>query len=207
MSVWDELAAPEQREEVAAAARERRWGLAFILIGWLHLLAFGLCYYLTIVVEYHDAPAYLAIWAAELAGLALVFHCCARRPTGVAPLPPLARFIVRVWLAYFLLAFNLCTMNQLRGHAMFELFPAMASLASFGFLMLTFAVQRRFFLAVLVMFAAGQLMAAFLPHAYLIFGLAWWLVLNGVGVALLPVAWPRVGGLRPRRFAQRVSLR
>ena len=68
---------------------------------------------------------------------------------------------------------------------MFELFPAMASLASFAFLMMTFAVHRRFFAAVLVMFPAGLLMAAFLLHAYLIFGLAWWLVLNGVGLTLL----------------------
>ena len=50
--------------------------------------------------------------------------------------------------------------------------------------MLTFAVSRRFFGAVLVMFAAGLLMAAFLLHAYLIFALAWWAVLNGIGLRL-----------------------
>ena len=98
--------------------------------------------------------------------------------------PPLARFVVRVWLSYFVLAFNLGSMNTLRGHRLFELFPAMASLASFAFLVMTFAVSRRFFAAVLVMFAAGLLMAAFLLHAFLIFALAWWLVLNGIGLAL-----------------------
>ena len=99
--------------------------------------------------------------------------------------PPLFRFVVRVWIAYFLLAFNLGSMNTLRGNVMYELFPAMASLASFAFLVLTFAVHRRFFAAVLVMFAAGLLMAAFLLHAYLIFAVAWWFVLQGIGGTLL----------------------
>ena len=35
------------------------------------------------------------------------------------------------------------------------------------------------------MFAGGLLMAAFLLHAYLIFALAWSLVLNTIGVTLL----------------------
>src|SRR5207249_12034006 len=91
---------------------------------------------------------------------------------------------VRVWIAYFVLAFNLCSMNTLRGHKLFELFPAMASLASFAFLVMTFAVSRKFFAAVLVMFASGLLMSAYLLHAYLIFALAWWLVLNGIGLRL-----------------------
>jgi len=190
MSVWDELASPEQRAELLAIAHERRWGLACILTGWLHLLAFALCYYLTVARAYHAAPGYLAVWGGELLGMGLIFHRAARRRPAAAPLPPLARFIVRVWVAYFLLAFSLATMNALRGHALFELFPATASLASFGFLVLTFAVQRRFFAAVLVMFLAGQLMAAHLLHAYLIFAVAWCVVLNGLGLLLL--AGPRV---------------
>jgi hypothetical protein len=75
-------------------------------------------------------------------------------------------------------------MNTLRGYKLFELFPAMTSLASFAFLVMTFAISRRFFAAVLVMFASGLVMAAHLLHAYLTFALAWWLVLNGIGLAL-----------------------
>jgi hypothetical protein len=75
-------------------------------------------------------------------------------------------------------------MNGLRGHKMFEFFPAMASLPSFGFLVMTFAMSRHFFAAVLVMFTAGLLMATSLLHAYLVFALAWWLVLEGIGLRL-----------------------
>src|SRR5436305_4714453 len=112
--------------------------------------------------------------------MGLIFRLCGGRRSAV-PAPPLARFIWHVWIAYFVLAFNLCTMNTLRGHRLFELFPAMASLASFAFLVLSFTVSRRFFAAVLVMFTCGLLMSAYLLHAYLIFALAWWLVLNGLG--------------------------
>jgi hypothetical protein len=202
-SVWQELATPTQRDALARLARERRWGLSLLLVGWLHLLAFALCYVLTVVVDYHEPAGYLAVWAAELAAAGLVFRLCGG-PRLAAPAPPLARLVARVWLAYFVLACNLCAMNGLRGHRMFELFPALASLASFGFLVMAFAVSRRFFAAVLVLYPAGLLMAAQLRHAYLVFGLAWWLVLHGIGLALLarprPVApaSPAEGGAAAR---------
>jgi hypothetical protein len=188
-TTWEELATPSQLDQLARLARERRWGRSLVLVGWLHLLAFSLCHYLTVARSYHEATGYLAIWIGELCGLALIFRLCGG-PRAVERPPALARFLVRVWFAYFVLAFNLGSMNTLRGHHLFELLPAMASLASFGFLVMTFAVNRRFFGAVLVMFPAGLLMAAFLLHAYLIFGLAWWLVLNGIGLSLLKSCQP-----------------
>lgn len=202
-TVWDELATSDDRERLLRVATRRNWGLALLLIGWLHLLAFSACYYLTVVAEYHDAAGYLAVWLGELCGVGLILRLCAGRPPAGEDVP-LARFVVRVWVAYFLLAFNLGTMNALRGHRMFELFPAMASLASFGFLAMTFSVNRRFFLAVLVMFAAGLLMAADLTRSYLVFALAWWAVLQGTGLALLP-ARRRSGRQAPRMEAKEVD--
>jgi hypothetical protein len=181
--MWQELFTPAQVEQLARRARLRRWGLALVLVGWLHLLSFGLCYYLTIVRAYHEPGGYLAIWVGELLGVGIVFRLCGGRRTVTGP-PPAERFLVRVWVSYFVLAFNLGTLNTLRGHKMFEFFPAMGSLASFAFLVMTFAIHRRFFLAVLVMFGSGLLMAAHLLHAYLVFALAWWLVLNAIGLRL-----------------------
>jgi hypothetical protein len=155
--MWEELSTPAQVTQLLRLARRRRWGLSLILVGWLHLLAFSICYYMTIVMNYNDAPGYLTVWGAELCGMALIFRLCGG-PRSAEPPLPLARFVVRIWTTYFLLAFNLCSMNALRGHRMFELFPAMASLASFAFLAMSFV---------------------------LVFALAWWFVLNGVGIALL----------------------
>lgn len=170
-----------QRAALAQVARRRRWGLALLLVGWLHLAAFLLCYYLTIVQENHGAPGYLAVWAGELLGAWLIFRLCGGpRPARPAPVP-LEQFVRRVWTAYFVLAFNLGSLNTLRGHALFEFFPAIASLASFALLLMTWTIDGRFFAAVLVLFGSGLLMAAHLPHAYLIFAFAWWLVLNVTG--------------------------
>jgi hypothetical protein len=182
---WEELVTPAELDGLVRLARRRRWGVALLLVGWLHLLAFWLCHHLSAVRDYHGAAGYLAIWVGELAAAWLIFRLCGGPRPAEAP-PPLARFVARLWLTYLVLAFNLCTMNRLRGHVLFELLPAMASLASFAFLVMSFTVSRRFFAAVLVMFAAGLLMSAWLSYSYLVFGLAWWLVLNGIGWVLLP---------------------
>jgi hypothetical protein len=143
-----------------------------------------LCYYLTIVWDNHEPAAYLSIWISELVGVGLIWRCCSWRRSNDPPALSAERFLFRIWVSYFLLAFNLGTMNTLRGHKLFELFPAMASLASFAFLVMTFAIDRRFFAAVLVMFTSGLIIAAALLHAYLTFAIAWCLVLNGIGLTL-----------------------
>jgi hypothetical protein len=179
-----DLPAEGQREEFGRLAARRNWGLALLLGGWLHLAAFSFCYYLTIVRHYHESAGYLAVWVGELCGTWLMFRLCGgRRPADDPPLP-LEQLVRRIWIAYFVLAFNLGTLNTLRGHHLFEFFPAIGTLASFAFAMMTVIVNWRFFAAVLVMFGGGLLMAAHLLHAYLIFALAWWVVLNALGLSL-----------------------
>ncbi|MFO0965389.1 MAG: hypothetical protein U0793_07360 [Gemmataceae bacterium] len=178
------LVSRDQRSRLFAVVLRRRWPLALMLTGWLHLAAFGLCYFLTIEQDYHDSTGYLLIWIAELSGMAAIFRLTGGpRPANLAP-DGLELFVRRVWIGYFVLAFNLGSLNTLRGHHYFEFFPAMASLASFAFIVMTVLLDTRFFLAVLVHFAAGLLMAANLLHAYLIFALAWCIVLNGTALAL-----------------------
>lgn len=179
-----DLPTPGQRDQLLHLARQRNWGLSLLLVGWLHLLAFLACYYLTIVQNYHGSPGYLLIWAGEMIGMGLIFRMCGGRRPAETPVQPLEHLLRKVWIGYFVLAFNLGSLNVLRGHALFEFFPAIAPLASFAFLLMTLLVSRWFFAAVLVMFASGLLMAANLLHAFLIFAVAWWLVLNGIGWTL-----------------------
>jgi hypothetical protein len=49
--------------------------------------------------------------------------------------------------------------------------------------------------AVLVMFGCGLFMAAYLLHAYLVFAVAWWLVLNGIALQLCRTSGPNDGPL------------
>jgi hypothetical protein len=192
--------AEDERDALEQIARKRNWGMSLLLVGWLHLLAFSFCYFLTVVQNYHESAGYLAVWLAEVFGIWLIFRICGGpRPADLRP-QPLELFVRRVWMAYFILAFNLGSMNTLRGHALFEFFPATASLASFAFVMMSIAVSWRFFGAVLVMFASGLLMAANLLHAYLIFALAWWFVLNSIGLALWFRMKPTAGATRKTTF-------
>ncbi len=180
-----DVVSEKQIAELCQTAHRRNWGWAFVFVGWLHLLAFSACYYLTIVRDYHEAPAYLTIWVSELLAMWLVFRISGG-PRENHPAPSALELIVRrTWIAYFVLAFNLGSLNTLRSHAMFEFFPAMASLASFAFIMMSILVDRRFFWAVLVMFASGLLMAANFLHAFLIFAVAWFIVLQGIGGTLI----------------------
>ncbi len=179
-----DLASDDQRDHLARLALRRNWDRALVLVGWLHLLAFGICYYLTIVCNYHEPVGYLTVWSSEVCGMVLIFRICGgRRPAAEAVLP-LESLLRRVWVAYFILAFDLGSLNTLRGHKMFEFFPAFGPLASFAFLVMTLMIDWRFFGAVLVMYGAGLLMAAYLWHAFLVFALAWWLVLNAIGLTL-----------------------
>ncbi len=170
--------------ELAQIARKRGWGLALILVGWLHLACFLTCYYLEFALKYHEPATYASIWIGEVLGMLLIYRTiCSVSPADPVP-TPLELVIRRIWIAYFVLAFNLASLNTLRGHVVFELFPAIATLASFAFIMMTLLVSPRFFLAVLTMFFSGLLMAAFFEHAFLIFATAWWLVLNAIGYSL-----------------------
>jgi hypothetical protein len=177
------LIPPSQIAEFADVARQRRWAVTFLLLGWWHLAAFAACWYLTNVVQYNGSPGYLAIWLTELAGMGFCFRLVGGRRS--LPVGPLEATVQRIWIAYFVLAFNLGSLNTLRGHAMFEFFPAIATLASFAFILMTVLLDGRFFLAVLVMFASGLLMAASFLNAFGIFAVAWWIVLEGLGGALL----------------------
>jgi hypothetical protein len=179
-----EISSADQLQALEQLAARRNWGWSLLLVGWLHLFAFSFCYYLTIVRHYHESLGYLAVWLGEMAGMWLIFRLCGR-PRISDPALPVELFIRRVWIAYFLLSFNLGSMNTLRGNALFEFFPATASFASFAFIMMSLVVNWRFFAAVVVMYSSSLLMAANLIHAYLIFALAWWLVLNGIGVSLI----------------------
>jgi hypothetical protein len=171
----------EQRRELLRVALQRNWGACFVLVGWLHLLAFGYCQHLE-SIHYHVPPVFLSVWVAEMLASWAVFRIVAGRRTTAAGV--LERFVRRVWIAYFILAFNLGSMHTLRGFVPFELFPAMASLASFAFMMMTVVVSWRYVTAVIVMFSTGLVMAANFEHAYAIFAIGWWLVLNGLGLSL-----------------------
>src|SRR5262249_25960821 len=96
-SVWQELATPAQRDRLARLAGERRWGLSLLLVGWLHLGAFALCYFLTVGLDYHEPAGYPAVWAGGVGAAGLTLRLC-----GLPRLAParLVRARPRRWPAW-----------------------------------------------------------------------------------------------------------
>src|SRR5205085_1653102 len=82
--------------QLAQLARQRNWGLSLLLVGWLHLLAFLSCHYLTIELRYLDAPGYVLIWSVELLGMWLIFLFCGGVRSAATPIQPLALLIRRM---------------------------------------------------------------------------------------------------------------
>src|ERR1700756_4914009 len=86
----------EQHKLLKDLAGRRNWGLALLLVGWLHLLAFSFCYFLAIVRHYHESTGYLMVWIGELAGMWLIFRICGGSRLTDRPPLPLELFIRRV---------------------------------------------------------------------------------------------------------------
>ena len=195
-----EWVAARQKEQMLgqleATAAARNWALALAVVGWLHLGVFVSCHYLSSVRDYHYPPVFAALWAAELMGVAAAFRLCGGRRGPKPAIQPIERLVRRIWGAYFVLAVSVTMLNGTAGHTHFVLLPAIASLASFAFIMMTVLVTWRFFGAVLVMFASGLLMAAHPHYAYVIFGVAWWFVLERIAMMLWQNRRRQRGGLR-----------
>jgi hypothetical protein len=86
----------------------------------------------------------------------------------------------------------------------FVFLPVLATLSSFAFLTLASFLSRRFALAALVMFVSGSLIARFPAYGFLIYGSAWLVVLQALGVVFflkrrrwLPAASAPVAGPVP----------
>lgn len=170
--------------QLEATAAGRNWGVALVVAGWVHLGVFMLCHYLSSVWDYHHRAVFVALWVGELAAVAAVFRLCGGRRGAEPAVSALERVVRRIWGAYLILAINVTVLNGTAGHARFVLLPAIASLASFSFIMMTVLVTWRFFGPVLVMFASGLVMVHNPQYAYLVFGVAWWIVLERAGMVL-----------------------
>jgi hypothetical protein len=98
----------------------------------------------------------------------------------------------RIWVMFVFLCFNVAILNVTAGYDVFVFMPALATLSSFAFTVMTSLISRRFMSAGIVLFVTGILMAQYPMHVFLIYGLGWLLVLQSLGV----VFWLKRGRYR-----------
>ncbi len=151
-------------------------------VGWVHLAAFLACQALVDPGVRSD-PRHPALWVADL----LVSLATIRAVAGPGLLrsSSAAAVIARVWGTFLILAFNAATMNALSGweHDWFK--PTWATLSTFGFATMAWLFGARFLIPAVQMYLTGILMVFFPRWNYLIFGVSWWVALQGIGASLI----------------------
>lgn len=184
--------------ELDRVAARDRWGRALIAIGALHLAGFLGC---QLLAWYGDRSNwhYVLLWTIELLGVTGAANEFAGK--GWHKSTPLAGLIARVWTTFLILCFNLASMNTLMGleHDWFK--PALTTLSIFGFAMMAWLVDVRFFALAVWMYFTGLLMVQFPAAHYGIYAISWFLVLALLGAWL---RWRAPLALKRRELAPTV---
>ena len=167
--------------DVLRVAARDRWGWALMAIGWVHLAAFLTCQAIYDPARLSD-PRHLALWLAELAAILGVMRWVAgpgwyRASAG-------SGLVIRVWVTFLILAFNVVSLNTLIGWKVDWFKPVWATLSSFGFATMAWLFGPRFLIPAVQMYFTGLLMVRFPRANYLIYGVSWWGALQGIGLAL-----------------------
>jgi hypothetical protein len=164
--------------EMKRVGLRRPWGRALMAVAWVHLLFFSACqavYYW----GHRSQVMTLSLWALELGAVLLAMRRVAGRD-WIRESPGVA-LVVRIWITFLILSFNVASLNRLTGWTIDWFKPAWCTLASFGFATLAWLFGVRFLIWAVQMYFTGLLMVAF-PHAnYLINALSWFVILHGVG--------------------------
>lgn len=173
-----------------AVARRGRWDVALVWIGAIH---FGFC---LVLHQMHIArhPIYwhfLALWFVDFASTFVVMRRVAGK--GWAWGTPLAGIVLRVWITFGILAFNVAALNVMTGPAVDWFKLAWATLSAFVFMVMAYLISSWFFGLAVQMYFTGLLMVRFPTVQYPIFGASWLLCLLWTAL-FLRWRWSGTGG-------------
>ena len=182
----------DQVSQTLALAFRKRWGLALMAMGWIHLGSFLLLQGLY-NLGYRAALLYISIWVTQLgANLWLM-----RRFSGPgwARSTALLSLLVRIWGTFLLLSFTLVSLNSLMTFSMEWYRAAWTTLSTFGFAMTAYLTTPWFFVPAVQMYFTGLLLALYPKIGYAAYGVSWWAALQGVGLVL---EYKRARSLAPK---------
>jgi hypothetical protein len=168
-------------DDLERVALRDRWGLALMAVGWVHLGFFLVCQALFWKGDLYK-PHYLALWGGEFVVNLWVIRRVAGR--GWHRATPLAGVLVRVWATFLILSFNVASLNTLTGFTLDWFKPVWGTLSTFGFATTAYLVNPWFFVPAVQMYFTGLVMVRFPDDNYLIYGLSWWVSLQGIGLIL-----------------------
>jgi hypothetical protein len=125
----------------------------------------------------------LVLWGAELAAVLTALRLVAG--AGWFRESPAVGLVLRVWVTFLILSFNVASLNTLTGWAVDWFKLGWCTLASFGFATMAWLFGLRFLVPAFQMYFTGLLIVRFPDWAYLIHGLSWWAALQYIGLDLV----------------------
>jgi hypothetical protein len=147
-------------------------------VGWVHLVFFAACQAVYIWGRKSERLT-LLLWALELfAVLVAMRHVAGRDWIRESPGVGL---VVRIWITFLILSFNVASLNHLTGYTIDWFKPAWCTLASFGFATLAWLFGLRFLIWAVQMYFTGLLMVQFRDWNYLINAFSWLVILHAIG--------------------------
>ena len=163
-------------------AVRRSWGPALMAIGWVHLAFFLVCQ--AVYTAGVRAPVVsLSLWAAELFAVLVAMRFVAGRDWIRAS--PAIGLIVRVWITFLILSFNVATLNSLTGWNVDWFKLVWCTLSSFGFATMAWLFGLRLLIPAFQMYFTSLLMSRFPQWAYLIYAGSWCATLQYLGWDLM----------------------
>ena len=167
--------------DLGRVAVRDRWGLALMAVGWVHL-GFFLVHQACYTPDASRASLSLALWVAEFGAVLATIRRIAG--PGWHRATPLAGLLVRVWGTFLIVSFNVVSLNTLTGWTLDWFKPVWATLSIFGFMMMAYLVDFKFFYLAAQMYFTGLIMVRLPAWNYLIYGLSWWAALQAIGLSL-----------------------
>ena len=167
--------------ELDRSAARGRWGLALMVVGWVHLAGFLACQAIY-QRDVRSDPRHPALWFLEFGAILVVFRLVSG--PGWWRASPAGALIVRIWGTFLILTFNLATYNTLTGWEMDWFKPVWTTLSTFGFASMAWLIDLRFLILAVQMYLTGLLMIRFPHQNYAIYGVSWWAALQSVGFVL-----------------------
>jgi hypothetical protein len=195
---WKALLVADLRRE----ARARPWGPAVMAVGWVHLASFAVCQ--AVYSACVRAPwVSLVLWALELAAVLAAVRAVAG--PGWFRESPAVGLVLRVWVTFLILSFNVASLNTLTGLSSDWFKPVWCTLSSFGFATMAWLFGPRYLVPAFQMYFTSLLMVRFPGWNYAIYGASWCAALQWVGLDLARRRARLVEGPAPVRESRRVS--
>ena len=169
-------------EHLVQDARSQRFSSRIALFGWVHLVIFALCEVLFLRGD-RTATHFLPLWGLDVLAAAMLFrpHVLATSRMDSAQA---TRLLLRVWLTFAILCLSSASLNSITGFEIDWFKISWAMLGTFGFAMLAWVLHLAFLIPAVQMSLTALLIAAHPEHAYAIFGVSWFAILQGMGLLL-----------------------